>query len=228
MSHLVLLHGALGGGEQLAPLESFLSEHYTIHRPNFPGHGGSAMPERFSIEDFTAFISDYCAEREISSCSIFGYSMGGYVALYLAHKNPGLVNKIITLGTKLNWDAATAAKETRMLQPDVMEEKIPSLVQELSERHAPNSWKEVVHKTAHLLTSLGKENLLSEEVYKTIHTPVMLMLGDRDKMVSIEETVNVYRQLTDARFSVLPGTPHAIEAVDWSLVVPILLRFLKT
>ena len=56
----------------------------------------------------------------------------------------------------------------------------------------------------------------------------MLMLGDRDKMVSIEETVNVYRQLTDARFSVLPGTPHAIEAVDWSLVVPILLRFLKT
>jgi pimeloyl-ACP methyl ester carboxylesterase len=227
MNHLFLLHGALGSSGQMAPLESCLAEHYTIHRPDFPGHGGSAMPGTFSIEDFTSYIRDYCAERHISSGSFFGYSMGGYVALYLANKNPGLVNKVITLGTKLNWDAATAAKQTSMMQPDALEIKIPSLVQLLIELHAPNSWKEVVQKTATLLTRLGKNNLLSEEIFKTIKVPVLLMLGDTDKMVSIEETVNVYRQLPDAHLSVLPGTPHAIEAVDWSIAAPMLLRFLK-
>jgi len=226
MSHLVLLHGALGGGEQLAPLESFLSEHYTIHRPDFPGHGGRSMPETFSIELFAEHIRDYCAAKQISSCSLFGYSMGGYVAFYLANKYPDLVNKLITLGTKFNWDEATAAKETSRLQPDVMEVRVSSLVELLHEHHAPNSWKEVVQKTAHMLTGLGKVNLLSE-VYKTIHAPVLLMLGDQDKMVSIEETVQVYRQLPDGRLSVLPDTPHAIEAVEWSVAAPMVLRFLK-
>lgn len=227
MSHLLLMHGALGSSAQMVPLETCLAEHYTIHRPDFPGHGGSAMPETFSIALFAEHIRDYCAERQISSCSLFGYSMGGYVALYLANKYPELVNNLITLGTKLIWDEATAAKEAGKLQPDVMEVRIPSLVQLLHEHHAPNSWKEVVQKTAHLLTGLGKENLLSQELYKTIHTPVLLMLGDQDRMVSIEETVNVYRQLPDAHLCVLPGTAHAIEAVDWSMATPMLLRFLK-
>jgi pimeloyl-ACP methyl ester carboxylesterase len=227
MSHLLLLHGALGSSAQMAPLESFLTEHLTIHRPDFPGHGGSAMPETFSIALFAEYIRDYCAERQISSCAIFGYSMGGYVALYLANKYPELVHNLITLGTKLKWDEATAAKEAGRLQPDVMEVRIPSLVELLHEHHAPNSWKEVVQKTAHLLTGLGKENLLSAEVYKKIQAPVLLMLGDRDTMVSIEETVNVYRQLPDARLSVLPETFHAIEAVDWSMAAQMVLRFLK-
>jgi pimeloyl-ACP methyl ester carboxylesterase len=227
MSHLILLHGALGSGVQMAALETILAEHYTIHRPDFPGHGGSAMPETFSIELFAENIRDYCAARQISSCSIFGYSMGGYVALYLANKSPELVNKLITLGTKFNWDEATAAKEAGKLQPEVMEVRIPSLVQLLHEHHAPNSWKEVVQKTAHLLTGLGKENLLSTEVFKKIQAPVLLMHGDQDRMVSIEETVNVFRQLPDARLCVLPDTAHAIEAVDWSMAAPLVLRFLK-
>jgi pimeloyl-ACP methyl ester carboxylesterase len=227
MNHLVLLHGALGSGAQMAALETILADHYTIHRPDFPGHGGSTMPETFSIEFFAEHIRDYCAAMQISSCSLFGYSIGGYVALYLTNKYPDLVIKLITLGTKFNWDEATAAKETGKLQPEVMEVRIPSLVELLHEHHAPNSWKEVVLKTANLLTGLGNKNLLSQEVYKTIHTPVLLVLGDQDKMVSIEETVNVYRQLPDARLCILPGTAHAIEAVDLSMAAPLLLRFLK-
>jgi hypothetical protein len=46
------------------------------------------------------------------------------------------------------------------------------------------------------------------------------MLGDRDKMVSLEETVTVSKQLPNASLAVLPQTSHPVEKAD-----PVVLSF---
>ena len=40
------------------------------------------------------------------------------------------------------------------------------------------------------------------------------MLGDRDKMVTLDETVEVYKNLPQAQLAILPNTPHPIEKVN--------------
>ena len=40
------------------------------------------------------------------------------------------------------------------------------------------------------------------------------MLGDRDKMVTIEETVEVYRTVSNCQLNILPNTPHPIEQIN--------------
>ncbi len=214
MQHLLLLHGAIGSSEQLKSLAECLQADFTVCTFDFPGHGGRESTSGFSIEFFADSVLQFLKEKEINSVSIFGYSMGGYVAMYLAKYHPEVIDNVITLATKFEWNESIAAKEIKMLQPDVIEAKLPAFAETLQQRHSPLNWKAVLRNTADMLQNLGKNNTLRIENYSTITTPALIMIGDRDKMVTIEETIAVYKQLPAAQLAILPSTPHPIEQVD--------------
>jgi pimeloyl-ACP methyl ester carboxylesterase len=228
MQHIILLHGALGSKDQLQPLEKVLEDTFQVHSFNFSGHGGrpfSGIP--ISIPYFSEQIASYMQAANITHANIFGYSMGGYAAMHLAKQQPEKINKLITLATKFHWDEKTAAREVKMLDGKTIQEKVPAFAAQLQQRHAPNDWLTLLDKTSQLLTNLGKNNTLQLEDYASINTPCLLLLGDRDKMVTLEETVAVYKQLPNAQCGVLPGTPHAFEQVNLSLLAQLIKGFLK-
>jgi pimeloyl-ACP methyl ester carboxylesterase len=225
---ILLLHGAIGSNKQFTALQESLERYYEVHTPNFPGHGGEGMPVDFSMQSFAAFVKKYINSHQLKRPIVFGYSMGGYVACYLCTLYPSLFSGIITLATKFHWDKTIAAAESAMLQPDTLEQKVPKFVQVLTHRHSPQDWKTVLNKTAELLQQLGAAPLLTGENYGRITIPCLLLIGDRDKMVSIEETLSVYRALPHAQFSVLPATPHLIEQVPVKLLVSIIQLFVNS
>jgi pimeloyl-ACP methyl ester carboxylesterase len=214
MKPLLLLHGAIGAETQLMPLAELLSAHYKVYTFNFTGHGGKPYAAGFSIASFANEVLDYMAENNLEKPLIFGYSMGGYVAMYLAKHHPEKVEKLATLATKFYWDSETAAKEVKMLNPDAITKKLPKFAETLQNRHHPEDWKVLLGKTAEMMLKMGENNPLSQEDYGHISTPSLVLLGDRDKMVGLDETVNVYKALPNGYFGVLPGTPHPIEQVD--------------
>ena len=65
-----------------------------------------------------------------------------------------------------------------------------------------------------MLVEMGKDNPLKAVDYPAIQHPVLLMLGDRDKMVPLDETVEVYKSLPKAQLAILPNTAHPIEMVN--------------
>jgi pimeloyl-ACP methyl ester carboxylesterase len=228
MQHLLLLHGAIGSSTQLQALEEALKRDYHIHRFDFPGHGGKEIPSEFSIRLFALSVVDFLNENKIIKVSVFGYSMGGYVAMYLAKYHSSLIDHVITLATKFEWGETIAEKEVAMLQPEVIEQKLPSFAGILKQRHSPQDWKRVLQKTALMLTDLGRDNTLKLPDYTSILTPSLIMIGDRDKMVSLEETVAVYKQLPAGQLAVLSATPHPIEQADPGLLSMLIHRFVKT
>jgi pimeloyl-ACP methyl ester carboxylesterase len=213
MQPLLLLHGAIGAKDQLEQLEEELAGSYEIHRINFSGHGGMPYNGDLSIAQFAAEVIDYCDSRNIISIDIFGYSMGGYVAMFLAKHFPARVNRIITLATKFLWTEEIAAQEIKMLNAAKLEEKLPLFASALAKRHAPNDWKILLDRTAAMLTAMGKDNPLKSEAYKDTPHRSLIMLGDRDKMVTLAETLEVYHALPNAALSILPNTAHPIEVV---------------
>ena len=228
MQHLILLHGAIGAKSQLESLADELSNEFNIHLINFSGHGGKPMTEaKFSIALFADDVLDYMEKNRIERADIFGYSMGGYVAVYIAKYHPEKVNHIITLATKFHWDEVTAAKEAKMLNADAIQQKVPVFAQQLSERHFPTDWKKLLARTTELLIALGNNNTLQPGDYLTVPAPCLLLLGDRDKMVSLDETLTVYKQLPNAQLGILPGTPHQIELVNLRFLVLFIREFLN-
>lgn len=222
MQPILLLHGALGASSLLQPLQSALSEHYQVHTFSFAGHGGQPLPSAgLSMDLFVQELHDYMDAYGLHGVPVFGYSMGGYVALQLSKRFPGTISKIITLATKFHWDEATAERECALLHPEKIEMKLPAFAEALAARHAPYDWKELMLATGAMLRAMGTDNPLKPEDYPELKLPVLLLLGDRDKMVGLEETLTVYRALPHAAMGMLPGTPHPLEQAD-----PQLLRFL--
>lgn len=220
---LLLLHGALGSSAQMLPLRIFFDNEYNVLNPDLPGHGSKVDEDNFNINGFEdALIKTI--EGTGNAVHIFGYSMGGYVALKLAADRPDLVKSIITLGTRLHWNPEVAEGECKMLNPEKVLEKVPAFAEELKARHG--NWEKVMFRTAALLREIGSTNPLRNEHFYNISCPAFLMLGDRDKMVSLEETVRAYRMLSSGQMAVLPGTPHPFEKSDVNLVHFFIKRFI--
>lgn len=212
---LLLLHGALGAEAQFNELVPLLEEKFAIETLNFPGHGGEPMPEEpFSIAAFSSCLKERIERSGRKGVDIFGYSMGGYVALHLAKEAPELIGKVFTLATKFAWNPETSAREVKMLDPDTIEAKVPRFAEQLRQRHAPNDWRALLARTAEMMTNLGNENELPIDALAGVGHDVMIGIGDRDQMVTIEESLAAYRALPNGRFIAIPGTPHPIEKVS--------------
>jgi pimeloyl-ACP methyl ester carboxylesterase len=140
--------------------------------------------------------------------------MGGYVALYLEANQPESVGKVMTLGTKFNWNPEGAAKEVRMLNPSIIEEKVPRFAEHLSKIHAPNDWKSNMIKTADMMLVMGENPPLNQALYSKVNSKVLLTLGEKDQMVTREETESVLRQLPNAKLLLFPDFEHPIEKVN--------------
>ena len=228
MQPILLLHGALGAAGQLQALKAALSPHYQVQTFSFAGHGGNLLPEEgLSIALFASELLAYMDAHELHQVPVFGYSMGGYVALYLIKNHPGRISRLITLATKFHWDPETAERECGMLHADKIEAKLPAFAQSLQQRHAPVNWKELLGATAAMMRGMGADNPLKPEDYPGLDLPVLLLLGDRDKMVSLEETLAVYRALPQAALGMLPATPHPLEQADPELLAFLIHRFLS-
>lgn len=223
---LLLLHGAIGSSEQLKPLAETLRNAFNPELFDFSGHGGRPFPsEGFSIPLFAKEVLAWMDERGIARVDIFGYSMGGYVGLYLAKHHPDRVGKLLTVATKLAWDAPTAQKEVKMLDAAKIAEKVPKFASALEKRHAPQDWKENLKRTAAMMLAMGDQPPLNEDDFKNITAKVRMCVGDRDTMVSLEETIAVYRLIPGASLCVLPETPHPIEQMRTDLVAAAIHEF---
>ncbi|MBN9484084.1 MAG: alpha/beta hydrolase [Bacteroidetes bacterium 43-93] len=227
MEHILLLHGAIGAKDQLQGLSEKLSSTYNVHNISFSGHGGTPYSGAFSIKQFAEEVLAYVNSNGLDKVNIFGYSMGGYVGMYLARYYPERINKLVTLATKYHWDPAIAEKENKMLDADVIASKIPVFAAALEKRHAPNNWKDLLLKTRDMLTAMGNDNPLRTEDYGLVNQPILVLLGDRDKMVSLEEILQVYKYLPNAQMGMLPGTAHPIEQVNNAYLTFLIKTFIS-
>ncbi len=85
MQPILLLHGAIGSSAQFCKLADQLSGSYNIYMLDLVGHGSREMPAAtFSIRLFAEDVLAFMEREQLENIPVFGYSMGGFVALYIA------------------------------------------------------------------------------------------------------------------------------------------------
>ena len=222
---LLLLHGALGTEAQFDGLISTLEERFEIHRFNFSGHGGTDGPAALPMSLFAKNIEQYITDKRLKAPDVFGYSMGGYAALYLASLKPQSLGRILTLGTKFDWTPESAAREGKMLIPEKIEEKVPKFAALLSDRHGDPGWKTLMRETANMMKGLGNGEALSADQFQAIQNKVRISLGTEDNMVSREESEQVAGWLPNGTFQSLDGVPHPIEKVPVDILSALIQEY---
>jgi pimeloyl-ACP methyl ester carboxylesterase len=220
---IVLLHGALGCEKQLLPLkDALVHEGFHADTMNFSGHGGIHTDE-LSIQQFAEEL-----ERTVSdtgNTAIFGFSMGGYVALYLAAIGRLNATKIITLGTKLQWSPDSSRQEIKNLNPEKIREKVPAFASYLESLHGEN-WPRLLEQTAKMMQGMGENPPLTATNLPGIQIPVIAMRGEKDVMVSEEETLWAVNLLPNASYVAVPDWQHPIDRIPGSALVEELKKHL--
>ena len=223
---LLFLHGALGTSQDFLPLMEILKDKgATLLSFDFSGHGKkTSWPEEFRIDFFARELDDYIKKNALTDLTIFGHSMGAYVALYhQSHFTPSPISRIFSYGTKFNWSEQSVSKELPMLNPENLLHKYPSFAATLAEKHGER-WKSLLLSTAHMIQNLQKLDGLTSDDVADIGIPVLLMLGDQDRMVSTEETTLTKQWIKHADFRMISHSKHEIERANLKEIAQVILE----
>lgn len=214
MTPTIFLHGALGSSEQFKPMLAQFGDNQSFIPLNLPGHGHAPCDSALSMPLFADAVLQFLEENDIAQTDIFGYSMGGYVALWLAWKHPKRVRSVTTYGTKLDWTPEVAAGMARMFDPEKIAAKAPALAESLTQTHGADHWENLCRQTANFLHDLGNGMGLPASSFPEISCPVRIVWGELDHVVSREESEKAAETIPNGRFEVLSGGKHGIEQVD--------------
>lgn len=226
MNNLILIHGALGSSDQMSPLKEMLEKDFNVHHLEMEGHGNSSSNEKaFAIDDFVSQLDNFI--DTIGDAHIFGYSMGGFIALLSAASGKQNIQSITTLGTKMKWSPEISEQEVKHLNPEKIKEKVPAFAQALKKKHGVY-WEQVLYRTAAFMKTLGDEAPITESRMKQINIPVQLCLADQDQMVSKEETEEVNAWIPNSRFHFIPDSKHPIEQTNLTALAETVRSFMPS
>lgn len=226
MQDIFFIHGALGDASQITDFASQFNLKYRIHIINLPGHGKDSENDMdFSMQAMVDAVIAEAEEKSLEKITVFGYSMGGYIGMCIAKQKPQLINALITIGTKYAWSPDIASAQLAFFDTFKLETKQPAFANHLLQTHG-NNWKKVVDKTGHMIQALGAAPLIQLDDYPRISGPCLLLLGDRDRMVSLEETTQVFKLLPNGALGILPNTSHPLEQVNQTVLATLVNQFL--
>lgn len=222
-AHLLVIHGALGSAEQMQPVAEALSVLGAVTNVELPGHGRTPRGDAtFTIAGYGRWLEPIVrnARSGSSELYVFGYSMGGYIALACESQHAGSFAGIVTLGTKFAWTPDLAAGAARRLDPDTIAAKVPAFAAALRSRHeGSGGWHENLAGTRGLLTDLGADPPLVHDTLRQIESVVALAVGSNDDTVDASETCEMARLIPAGECRVLDDVPHPIERVAPARVV---------
>jgi pimeloyl-ACP methyl ester carboxylesterase len=228
VKNLIILPGALGGSDQFYKLKENLENDFRVFLFDYSGHHKKKFRHDFSIENFSVELQEFIEHNQIKKSIVFGYSMGGYVALRLICKAPELITGLITLGTKFGWTLENSKAEIKNLNPEIIEQKVPAFAEQLKTRHGENNWKNVLNETSKMMLALGNHNEVLEYPLEKVKVKVWLGRGDKDKMVDRDETIQIINKMPFASGFELPDTKHPFENVNIKIMSAIIQAFAES
>jgi pimeloyl-ACP methyl ester carboxylesterase len=232
---LLLIHGGALTGQSWKPYLAAFAEHYRVITPDSRGHGRTANPTgmmnfRLLADDAAALVQTLDLQKPL----IYGYSDGGQVALEIGMRYPHLPQALVVGGAHLEvtegshkWVRSILGDEE---SPDVdfeqFERDDPGFAAMLKRLHGPDGWKALLKQikpmwNAHL-------NYTPDD-FAAVVAPTLVLLGDRDGFVPVEDGAAMCRLLPNAEFAVVPGSDHTdliFSPAKIALSQPLILDFL--
>ena len=219
------------------------ARHYRTIAFDTRGTGRSPVPDKaYGIGELARDAADVLDGRQ---ARVVGLSMGGYVALTLALAHPELVRSLVLVGTGAGGpDRVPRPKDVRDAYAAAIglpfdeygRTTMPMTFSPGWTERNPERFEEVLaargeHPTpdvtldAHLQVCYGFYNRRCE--VERIDTPALVLHGDADVIVPVENGRVLASRLPNARYVELPGRGHNLPLEDPATFNRLVLDFLQ-
>ena len=206
------------------------------------GTGSRAgLPPRRSVDEMAA---DVLAELD-GPAHVRGFSMGGYVALTLALAEPELVRALLLVATgaggpgrvpRPRWVADATAEALRLPDPEFAERTMPFTFSPGWVEATPQRFREIMearieHPTPYAL--LEAHAAACFEFYargcevERIRAPALVLHGDKDLIVPVENGRMLAARLPNAQYVELPERGHNLMLEDPEAFTRVVADFVR-
>jgi pimeloyl-ACP methyl ester carboxylesterase len=169
-SPVLVLHGFGGSATAMEPVVAGLAAHHRVLAPDLIGHGRSEAPAteaRYGWDAVRAQLVALLDALGVARAHLFGFSLGGRIALQLAARTPDRVRSVVAVGARCAW--LDDAERERRRGSDAT----------LATRLAADG----AHGLAAALRALGAADQpeTDTKALAARGTPVLLVAGDADR-----------------------------------------------
>jgi methylmalonyl-CoA epimerase len=220
---LLVLHGAAGcTRHETAPLMRRLESAFHLVGVDLSGHGTSAFPldQDFSLDLFAEDARAVMDALNLSSAHVFGFSLGGGVALQLAHRHPDRIDRLALLQTNVQWTQAQVDQMKERLDPKRIRERAPTRADRIQARHEQPT--RLLQQLRAFVETLPDASETLSTILPDLAAPTLVGGVDQDPLFGPDTPRALHRTLPDARLAILPGEHHRLSNVPLSLLAPLL------
>lgn len=217
---LVLVHGFCETNQIWERFTENLSDQYRVLTPDLPGFGESALPPTpFTIDDIGARLLNWMDQLQLELPVVVGHSLGGYVALAMAARQPDRFPGF-GLFHSTSFADSVEKKENRnrvidFVRRNGVQPYIDTFVPGLFFRKN-NPYIGRVHEIA---SQTPRETLIayaeamrdrpsSENIVATFSKPILMIVGEQDTVLPYEPSVLQTNLMQFPFFCGLTGVGH--------------------
>jgi pimeloyl-ACP methyl ester carboxylesterase len=233
---LILLHGGMMSSSSWEPNLEGLAQHFKVYTLDSRGHGLSNNPigqlsYRMMADDVAAFVEELGLQKPF----VGGWSDGGQITLELGMRYSDLFSGLIAGAA---WYSLTDATRSlnRMLgfnSPGFFDKAQfhQALVQfdmleSFSDVHAGGL--EQLYTLAEQLTVPFCTDLnYQTEDFAKISIPTLVIQGDRDNFIALEQAIYIYQNLKHGELSIIPNGTHSLPWENPQAFNAVVIDFVK-
>lgn len=203
---IVLLHGWGQNIEMMKPLGDLLADNYHITIIDLPGFGKSKEPATIlDVGDYTEIVHDLLKSLKVVKPTLIGHSFGGRISIRYGASYD--VEKLVLCGAPCVKTKKKLTLKEKMLKSV---KKLPGMekLADIAKNYIGSTdYKNASPMMRDILVKVVGEDL--SEYAKKIKVPVILIWGEYDEAVPLEEGRMLEKLLSDGAMIVLPGTHYA-------------------
>lgn len=202
---IVLLHGGLVGSiGEMGELIDHLRSNYQVIAISTRGHGRSSVGNE--ALDYSQKAKDVLAvlqQLHLKQVNIIGFSDGAYTGYYFAYHYPQHIGKLIAIGAG-EWQQGWRQFNTpwqQLLNAD------------------PNYWQaqlalrpqaEQSEQWYQQQTAAYDQTKIEKDFFAQIHTPTLVLAGEKDQNAPLDTVINAYQALPNAQLGIIANAPHNV------------------
>ncbi|HEY9852543.1 MAG TPA: alpha/beta fold hydrolase [Leptolyngbyaceae cyanobacterium] len=126
---IVFLHGFTGSSRDFFTISDFINNKYRCLMPDLPGHGKTSVWEDgdvFPTNGQVLLLEQWLDFLGVGKFHLFGYSMGGRLALQFAVKNSSRLHSLILVSTTAGIESESVRQARRQADEKLAEKIINS------------------------------------------------------------------------------------------------------
>ena len=201
---LILLHG---WGQNIQMMK-MIGEKYPKNDVviiDFPGHGKSEEPkEIWTLDDFTNMVHELLESLKIKNPILIGHSFGGKIALIYASKYE--TKKLILFGSPFKVKKNPNSIKVKILKTI---KNLPGM-EKLTKKEKKHMGSEDYRNASPVMRDILVEHVNTDitEKVKQITCPTIIIWGDNDEAVPIEDAYELSSYIKDSAVIKYDGCTH--------------------